>query len=264
MRKTKEEVKQQREERILTALDKVVRLFESGDVPEAVAVATFPPLDVPCAKWSLRNRILTILEGTSDARGFRQWKSVGRSVKKGEKAFFILSPLTIKIDEGENGEYRVIGFKLTPVFAVEQTEGEVLEYENIKLPRLPLMEKAEEWRIDVRGVALQGEAYGWYDFTGGEKIRLCTPEEKTFFHELSHAAHGRITALKGGQNARQEIVAELSAQVLARLVGRSEKDTTGNSYRYIKRYAESEGKEIGRACFDVLGDVEKVLNLILS
>jgi hypothetical protein len=33
------------------------------------------------------------------------------------------------------------------VFRVENTEGSDLEYENIELPDVPLMERAKEWRI---------------------------------------------------------------------------------------------------------------------
>jgi len=39
-----------------------------------------------------------------------------------------------------------------PVFRVEDTDGQPLEYERIELPELPLMEKATEWRISVKAV----------------------------------------------------------------------------------------------------------------
>ena len=41
-----------------------------------------------------------------------------------------------------------------------------------------------------------------------------------------------------GQDPLQEIVAELSAQALARIVGRSAEDTIGNSFRYVDKYAK--------------------------
>ena len=61
----------------------------------------------------------------------------------------------------------------------------------------------------------------------------------------------------------QEIVAELSAQALCRLVGKQAEDTTGNSFRYIERYAGKIGLSPYSACLKVLGETEKVLNLIL-
>jgi len=61
----------------------------------------------------------------------------------------------------------------------------------------------------------------------------------------------------------QEITAELSAQALARIAGKSSQDTTGNSYCYIKRYAQQIKMDPHRACLKVLADTEKILDLIL-
>lgn len=84
-----EEKRQQQKERISAAVNKVVELFDSGDIPKAIAVSTYPPYDMPCVKWSLMNRMIMWASGTIDARGFKQWKEVGRSVKKGSKAIYI-------------------------------------------------------------------------------------------------------------------------------------------------------------------------------
>ena len=69
--------------------------------------------------------------------------------------------------------------------------------------------------------------------------------------------------LKPGQDPVQEIVAELSAQALCRIVGKTDK-YLGNSYRYIERYAEKAGMSPHSACLKVLSDTEKVLKLILK
>jgi hypothetical protein len=70
--------------------------------------------------------------------------------------------------------------------------------------------------------------------------------------------------LKGGQDALQEIVAELSAQTLCRLVGRTTKNTLGNSYQYIAGYAKKLHLSPYAACMKVMADTEKVLNLIVG
>ena len=75
--------KQIREERISSTLRKVIELFESGNVPQAIAIATFPPYDVPSSRWSLPNRIIMMLSHTQDSRGWKQWQEVGRKVKIG-------------------------------------------------------------------------------------------------------------------------------------------------------------------------------------
>ena len=78
---------------IQQVLNSIISAFESGDIPEAVAIASFPILDIPSANWSFTNRTIQFLSGTADSRGFNQWKAVNRCVKKGSKAIYILVPL---------------------------------------------------------------------------------------------------------------------------------------------------------------------------
>ena len=146
----------------------------------------------------------------------------------------------------------------------EDTEGEPLAYEQIEVPDLPLIQRANEWGISVKAVPGNYRYSGYYSSIRQE-IALATPEEKTFFHELAHAGHEKIKGgLTAGQDPLQEIVAELSAQALCRLVGKQAADSTGNSYRYIERYAKKLKLSPHSACFRVLGETEKVLNLILK
>ena len=104
-------------------LNRIVETFQSGAIPEAIAMTIIPPLDIPCAHWSLNNRIITFLFGTSDARGIRQWDEVGRYPKKGSKAIHILVPLirkkTSEKDEEETERSLLYGFRAMPVFRVE-------------------------------------------------------------------------------------------------------------------------------------------------
>ena len=87
--------------------------------------------NVPCRRWSWHNQLLTVLSGTSDARGMKQWNNVRRKVKRGSKAIWILAPclktITEKDDNGQDRKRNILyGFKGTPVFAVEDTEGKTL------------------------------------------------------------------------------------------------------------------------------------------
>jgi len=250
---------------IQQVLDSILEAFETGNIPEAVAIASFPIPDVPSAQWSFRNRTIQFISGTADARGFNQWRSAKRHVKKGSKALYILVPCFKKeVDEntGEE-ESRLSFFKAMPVFRVEDTEGEPLDYQNIELPELPLLERAKELGVNVKAVPGNYRYYGFYS-PDRKEIAMATPSEKTFFHELSHAADHIIKGkMKPGQDPFQEITAELCAQALARIVGKSIEDTTGNTYRYIKGYAEKINMSPHKACLKVLSDTEKVLNLIL-
>ena len=253
----------------------IIDLFEFGDVPEAIKMATFPPYEKPSNYWSLANRILMMLHDTDDARTFKQWQKCERKVEKGQKAFHIFAPRKVKIkDKDGNGEkiekYILTGFLLIPVFRLEQTDGKSIHSETLSLPELPLIEKANEWNIDVSTVAFDNDFYGCYLFSKGdeskEKIRLATSNETVFFHELAHASHQRVLGrkLKNKQDCEQEIVAELSAQVLSQIVGTQLESTLGNSYQYVKSYASKMNKDIGVACLSVLSQIEKVLNLILE
>src|SRR4029079_18995591 len=88
--------------------------------------------DYPALHWTKRNRILVLLFGHSDARGFQQWKEAARSVRKGETACYILAPTFRKVEaEGDDEEpaRALSGFVTVPVFGYLQTDGEPLDYE---------------------------------------------------------------------------------------------------------------------------------------
>ena len=128
-------------EKVKSVLNSVLETFETGDIPEAIAYSMFPFPEVPSARWSLLNRTLMFISGTMDARGIRQWNKVNRFVKKGSKAFYILVPFIKKVEDSDEDKQVLIGFGTKAVFRVEDTQGECLEYENIELPRFPLIEE---------------------------------------------------------------------------------------------------------------------------
>jgi len=251
-------------ERVKSVLNSIVERFQSGDIPEAIAYSMFPFPDVPSVKWSLLNRTLMFLSGTMDARGIRQFNKVNRYVKKGSKAFYILVPYIKKVEDNGDDKQVLIGFGTKAVFRVEDTDGEPLEYENIELPRFPLIDRAKSWGIDVRAIPGNYRYFGYYS-TGRKEISLATQEECVFFHELSHCAHEILNnGLKPGQDPLQEVVAELSSHCLCRLVGKTGDKFLGSGYRYISRYAEKINLSPLSACSKVLNEVERVLHLILN
>jgi antirestriction protein ArdC len=248
--------------KINETLSGILQIFKSGQIPEAVSYAAFPPFDIPSEGWSFLNRIIMQMNGTYDARGYRQWLKAGRHVKKGATAFHIFAPRFQK-EKKDNGEedLSLIGFLQVPVFCYEDTEGEPLNYTRTRINSFHLIDKAREWGLDVRAVS--GNEHYWGSY-GGNSIKLATPEEAVFFHELSHHAHKLVLGgLKAGQNWKQEVVAELSAEALTRILGLT-RETTGNSYRYIESYAAQAGLSPVAACLEVLSDTEKVLKLILA
>ena len=251
-------------DKVKQVLNQILERFKDGNIPEAVAYSMYPIPDIPSSKWSIINRTLMFFGGTSDARGYRQWKQVNRYVKKGSKALYILVPFIKKVDDGGEEKEMLYGFGCKPVFAVEDTDGDPLDYQSIELPELPLLDRAQEWGISVKAIPGSYRYQGFYS-QDKKEIALATPEEKVFFHELSHAGHEKVKGrLINGQDSLQEIVAELCAATLCKLVGKQHNDTSGNSFRYIEKYAEKIKMNPHSACLKGMSETEKVLNLILK
>jgi hypothetical protein len=244
-------------------LDRIVEKFKCGDIPKAIAFSMFPIPKIPSADWSFRNRVIMVLSGTGDARGFRQWQEAGRNVKRGAKAFYIYAPLIQVRQKEEDGSETILkGFRIIPVFRYEDTNGKPIDYPEMDLSSLPLLEKATEWGISVKAIPENYRYYGYYR-SKSRLIALATKEEQVFFHELAHAAHEKLLAgLKKCQDPVQEIVAELASQALCCMVGKQVRSTLGNSYQYIEKYAKRLNVSVVNACIDVLDETEEVLNLI--
>ena len=252
--------------KVKQTLDCIIQRFKVGDIPKAVAFSMFPAAGIPSAKWSTLNRTIMFLSGTQDARGFKQWKEIGRKVKEDSHALYILVPNFRRIIDEETGSEKriLIGFLARPVYKMEDTDGTPLDYEQIELPKLPLVDCAEKWGISVKAVPGNYSYYGYYS-SKRKEIGLATSDEVNFFHELAHCGHEKVVGnLAPGQDPFQEIVAELSAQALCCLVGKSTKVTIGSSYKYIERYAEKLNMSAHSACLRVLRETEQVLMMILK
>lgn len=255
--------------RVQEVLNRILEQFKTGDIPALVSTAMFPVPNSPSQKWSMSNRVAMFSAQTADARTFNQWKEVDRSVRKGCKAVYIFAPNTKLIekenDDGEVEQKAIIkGFRAIPVFKFEDTEGEPLVDQPIENLELPLLDRAREWGLKVELAPGNGLYHGYYSPKRGE-IRLASPEERVFFHELAHAAHHRVNdQIKNSQDPLQEIVAELSAAALSRMVGIQENDTLGNSYQYIEQHAAKLTLPPLQACIRVLNEVEKVLVLVIN
>ncbi len=258
-------------QRVEKVVNKLLESFKTKNIPQVVAYAQFPIPNLPCSKWSFLNQIIVLSNDTVDCRGYLQWKEVNRNIKQGAKAIYILVPYMKKVEKEENEKSTdsesnevLMGFMSKPVFKVEDTEGESLEYEDIQLPEHPLLERAEELGVEVKSAPGSYQYYGYYN-TDRKEIILATPEEKTFFHELAHVAHEKvIKKLKPGQNPAQEIVAEFTAQVLCNMVGKTMDRHLGNSYIYIERYAQALEMTPHKAVLSLLLEIDKILKLILK
>jgi hypothetical protein len=250
-------------DRIKEAMETLLKIFQEDNL-DKVARAVFRGGDVPADKWSFLNRVLMYLNDTEDARGFRQWQPVGRYVKKGSKAFYIIGPVTRKITAEKNLESGetvreekqiLAGFKAIPVFRFEDTEGEPIIREDFKI-NIPYEFNSiiQELGLKVQPVRFCGSAYGSYNLLNKE-IRLASPEIEVFLHELSHAVDDRLTCLRPGQRRDQEVTAEFSAAVIAHLMGYN--IPLGNVREYIEHYSF-------RELMGCLARIEKIVSYVIE
>lgn len=252
--------------------NEIVNAFqEPNSLPKPLAQIFIHIKDgIPCHSWSWRNRLIAALHGTTDARGFRQWEQVGRKVKKGQKAFYILAPLAkTKVDEDTGEEKRILyGFKGTPVFALEQTEGEPLPEPapgaDSWIQNLPLFDVAKDWGLTVQ--TYQGRFGGPLGaFNRSGVIGLGVKNLSTWVHELVHAADFRNGKLKEcGQHWRSETVAELGGAVLLQILGYENESDLGGCWEYLNSYATKAHVEVVEACNLMLERTCEALALILD
>jgi hypothetical protein len=249
--------------RVKEAMDTLLKMFDEENLKK-VARAVFKGNSIPSDNWSFLNRILMHLNDTEDARGFRQWQQVGRYVKKGSKAFYIIAPVIRKITAEktlESGEIVredktvLAGFKGIPVFRIEDTDGAPMVRDEYRV-NIPCEFNGiiHELGLKIRPERFCGVAYGSYNLVNKE-IRLASPDIEVFLHELSHAVDDRLTGLQPGQQKDQEVIAEFSAAVIAHLMGY--KIPLGNVREYIEEYSF-------RELMNCLGRIEKIVSYIIE
>ncbi len=261
--------KKSREEIVKEAAENLMEMFRTGSMPQSVGFTIIRRQagdEKPSDKWSIGNQVLMLGSGTFDARGYKQWQDVGRQVKKGATAIYILAPMTKKVEEETTKEEKIIvfGFKAIPVFKFEETEGRNLpgrpDYTPDQLP--PLYEVAAKLGVTVNFAPMTGGKLGFYR-SRDKSITLSAEDSTVLYHELAHHMHSRLKPLKGGQDPLQEIVAEMSAAVLCEIQG-----ITGyqqQSYNYIKHYTEKMGhQDVLKTIMKVLNEVEQVVTGILE
>lgn len=267
--------KKERKMKHKRALEKILQSFKEPEkLPKAIAPIFLEPQNVPCRKWSFLNQVLVALNETTDARGFRQWKEAGRTVKRGSKAFYICAPQkkTVTKKDSESGEEEklqvTVGFRDVPVFRLEDTEGKELEKDETTkvLEGLPLRNVAEKWNIKV-GAEVSNHRLGvcYIKENQPRAISLGVKNIATWLHELVHASDSKLGNLKErGQHWRSETVAELGGATLATVLGLEFEADLGGYYEYIENYARDAKLSVETACVEVLDRTCRAVGFILE
>lgn len=269
-------MKTNKEQIIKNAINELLETFESGKMPKQMACSIIRRRQddtTPQSKWSTGNQILAMLQGTMDARGFRQWMSVNRRVKKGTHAIYILAPMKTKIkklntETNEVEEISVVtGFNPIPVFRMEDTEGDPLPFEHAYEPKTfpPFFDVAEKLGVKVSYAPCVANYYGKFSLRTNS-IELCSHDAVVFFHELSHSIHATTVDLKTYDSEKAEIVAEFSACVLCELCNIHEYEKQGYDYiaHYCKKDSAAKPGKVIQKIMSVLTDVEKIINVVLD
>ena len=204
---------------------------------------------------------------TLDARGSKAWYKIGRRATKGNH-FCIIAPKLITVPSEnlknpDKKEKRLIGFYPIAVWSAETTVGSEIEYKADKpLPDFVGKEIAESWGLELEQGFDNLKYYAYYS-PDRKKIRMATPDQQTFFHELAHAADHKInTHIKTGQQSDQEIVAEFSSAILMRMFGLRTGEK--NVYDYIEKYSKTKDREVIDSVIPMISRISKVVNCVME
>jgi antirestriction protein ArdC len=195
-------------------------------------------------RYSTNNVLLIAAQCPNATRvaGFSAWRTFGRTVRRGEKAIWILAPLVRHRREDEAGDRSpVTGFKLVAVFDVAQTDGpdlpSVCERVVVGDPGqhfAALVAVAEQHGFSVHDHEFQGATNGDCDHRR-RRIRVARHNAegmrvKTLAHELAHA----LLHVEAPDRRLAELEAESTAYVVCAALGI---ESGGYSVGYVTTWA---------------------------
>ena len=225
-------------------LDRVAKLRSSEEWLQAMtAAARFHD-------YSLGNWLLLWSQaeqrGTTVTRpaGYRTWQSMGRQVRRGERGYQILAPITRRVTRDDEEERVVCGFRVVHVFDVSQTEGEPLP--DVGPRRLTGDGDARILEVGIGMIEDHGYRFGLDRLRGPNGVTRPGAKQvmveadldgaqltKTTIHELAHVLmhtdDGRIDC-----RGRVEVEAESVAYVVCAAAGL---DTSPYSIPYVAGWA---------------------------
>ncbi len=174
--------------------------------------------------YSFYNQIILCFAGCSQVAGYKKWKELGRTVKKGQEAVWILAPWLKKVEVETDGEEKkekklLHGFFSVPVFDIGQTEGEPIKRgfttgSDIDFDELRKATEKAGWTVHFKPLEI---ATGGYVTSDNGEITLNSNLDETenigtLVHEWVHKE------LKHPNNDTPARVAEQQAETATYLV----------------------------------------------
>lgn len=265
-------------------------LVESGKVERYLDAISSNGL----SKWSLNNRHLALAQLASKKQvrnwdefmdtaenahmmGFKQWQERDASVKKGEKAVWILAPMArkrkeTKPDGSEEERTYISGFRAVPVYDVSQCEGPGTQIEQHPSVMAegdvpPGTIEGLRKRIEDRGYSVREEEIpGFNPTTGSGTLGYTTADgskevvvdsrlselqkASTYAHELGHIECGHVDgdyAEYRQHRGEMEAEAETCAYMTLRSRGVDPEPLRSFSPGYIAVWAQGDNEKITKA-----------------
>lgn len=182
--------------------------------------------------------------------GYRAWQRLGRQVRRGERGYQVLAPVTRRANRNDRDDEEpgrvLVGFRVATVFDIAQTDGEPLPDAG---PRL-LAGEADATVVDAAIEMIEAEGFTFMlgELRGPHGVTRPVTREvvvdgrlegaqttKTTVHELVHVllhADSQTIDCRG----RVEVEAESIAYVVCGAAGL---DTSSYSVAYVAGWAES-------------------------
>ena len=269
-------------------MDSIMKSLESGvsDFFTSEKYGEYLKTMTKFHRYSFNNTLLIAMQRPEATlvTGYRNWQSMGRQVKKGEKGITILAPAPKKqkkaqalydqnqmpvLDEQGNQKYEEVEvviprFKATTVFDIDQTEGEPIQ----TIAPEELTEAVQDFDLFMQAITdispvpirfdeIEGSAKGYYDNANKEiVIREGMSESqtiKTAIHECGHAMlHDRDLMLASGIKKDRETKEVEAESVAYSVCSAFQIETSDYSFPYIAGWSSGRDMKELRSSMDTI------------
>lgn len=237
-------------------------------------------------RYSFNNTLLIAMQRPEATlvTGYRNWQSMGRQVKKGEKGITILAPAPKKqkkaqalydqnqmpvLDEHGNQKYEEVEvviprFKATTVFDIDQTEGDSIQ----TIAPEELTAAVEDFDLFMEAITaispvpirfdeIEGSAKGYYDNANKEiviQIGMSDSQTiKTAIHECGHAKLHDRDLMKAAGVQKDRETKEVEAESVAYSVCSAfQIETSDYSFPYIAGWSSGRDMKELRTSMDTI------------
>lgn len=248
---------------LVEKLDEIIDQAFSQDIDAVNEFITLWSSNLRLHDYSINNIILawTQYPELSMLCGFKKWLSLGRTVRKGEKAIRILAPIMHKFKDMGTDEdiYLVKGFRYVNVFDVNQTEGDNLNFGHPEMIKGDIsFDKIKQ----ISPLPVVVKYAGTSNANVNKERILVAPKDNeaqmvsSLLHEIAHYKLGHIGS--DLDKAIKEIEAEAVSYIVTKYLGLQ----NDKSKYYIRSWSlgteelRGRGKKVVSTAESIIRDIE--------